>query len=102
MEVTLKLYVYVYRKNGVTGFGAVAADLAGVKEVVNSSLSPEISYRQASCFSLSKVLGIISRFSPLYSSFEIFLTDRFFRYLPGSTLTAPELCNFNIITTYGS
>jgi hypothetical protein len=44
--------------------------------VVNSSLSHETFYRQANCISLSKALSIVSKYSPLYSSFEIFVADR--------------------------
>jgi hypothetical protein len=38
----------------------------------------------------------------MYSSFEIFLADRFFYYLLGSTLTADELSNFDTIFSLGS
>ena len=83
---TLKIYVYVFCKSREAGYGVVATDITSVKEVANSSLSHETFYRQANCISLSKALSIVSKYSPLYSSFEIYIADRFFHYLPGSTL----------------
>ena len=73
---TLKIYVYVFCKSREAGYGVVATDITSVKEVANSSLSHETSYRQANCISLSKALSIVSKYSPLYSSFEIFVADR--------------------------
>ena len=69
---TLKLYVYAFCKNLEVGYGVDATDITSVKKVANSSLFHETSYRQATCISLSKALGLVSKYSPMYSSFEIF------------------------------
>jgi hypothetical protein len=98
---TLKLFVQNHHNNLSAGFAVVTLDHSGIRDIVSSSLSSTASHRQVACFSLSKALDIVERTTSLFSSFEIYLTERYFIYAPGSKLTEAELDNFAKIASMG-
>ena len=88
---TLKLFVQNHHNNLSAGFAVVTLDHFGLRDIVSSSLSSTASHRQVACFSLSKALDIVERTKSLFSSFEIYLTERYFIYAPGSKLTEASI-----------
>ena len=99
---TLKLFVQNHHNNLSAGFAVVTLDHFGIRDIVSSSLSSTASHRQVACFSLSKALDIVERTKSLFSSFEIYLTERYFIYAPGSKLTEAELDKFAKIASMGT
>lgn len=101
VSTTLTLFAHCFRKRNTAGIGVVATDIEGVQKIMNIPLSPLASYRQAQSILLSKVLLVTNELSLRYKTFEIFLSDRYFPYHPGSTLTPTETTNFSNLISLG-
>jgi hypothetical protein len=99
---TLYCFIRAHHRRSAAGFCVVFTDSSAVREVLNFSLPPAISFRTGMSLALSTSLEKIGEYRPAFSACEIFVSEKLIFLQPVTQLYPIEERNLALLATFGS
>jgi len=99
---TLYCFIRAHHRRGAAGFCVVFTDSSAVREVLNFSLPPAISFRTGMSLAFSTALEKIGEYRPAFSACEIFVSEQLIFMQPATQLYPIEARNLALLATFGS
>ncbi len=98
----LYCFIRAHHRRGAADFCVVFTDSSAVREVLNFSLPPVISFRTGMSLAFSTALEKIGEYRPAFSACEIFVSEKLVFLQPATQLYPIEARNLAFLATFGS